>query len=268
MTKKRLLLIEDDYDVAEMLLIYFGSQEFEVIHEDTGGKGINSARLRFPHLILLDLMLPDMDGYEVCHRLRQTSFTKYIPIIFLTQRDERANKVRGLELGADDYITKPFDIDELRLRVQGSINRATRESLHEPRTGLPTGQLVDEEIVQRQNRTAPFTAFCLTLEGFRTYSDVYGFMAANEVMGHAARVIQQVVSQRGTPNDFVGIVDDQFVVLTSADEITALEAELRHRVNEAVHAFYNFHDVEQGGTILHEGTPDELFVPLMFLKRC
>src|SRR5688572_25118114 len=145
MAKHRLLLIEDDPDVAEMLLMYFQALEYDVLHADNGKEGIELARTKFPNLILLDVMLPDMDGYEICFRLRKMSLTKYIPTLFLTQKDERASKVKGLELGADDYITKPFDIDELRLRVEGAIRRATRENLHEARSGLPTGQLIEDE---------------------------------------------------------------------------------------------------------------------------
>jgi DNA-binding response OmpR family regulator len=83
-------------------------------------------------------MLPDIDGYEVCRTLRTNTRTSHIPVIFLTQKDERSDKLQGLELGADDYITKPFDIEELKLRVQGAIRRSERESLTDPRSGLPS----------------------------------------------------------------------------------------------------------------------------------
>ena len=99
MANKRLLVIEDDYDVAEMLVMYFSAQQYEVYHADSGHMGISMARTKYPQLILLDVMMPDIDGYETCVLLRQASLTKYIPIIFLTQRDERSNKVKGLELG-------------------------------------------------------------------------------------------------------------------------------------------------------------------------
>src|SRR5215471_16702130 len=138
MAKKRLLVVEDDTDVAEMLTVYFAGQGYDVLHSLTGKDGINLARSRFPNLVLLDVMLPDMDGFEVCKTLRTTTLTKNIPTIFLTQRDSRSDKVAGLELGADDYVTKPFDMEELRLRVQSSLRRSTRELLHDPRTGLPT----------------------------------------------------------------------------------------------------------------------------------
>lgn len=263
--KKRLLIIEDDYDVAEMLVMYFGSQRYEVIHADGGGQGVELARTRFPDLILLDVMLPDMDGYEVCYRIRQNSFTKYIPVIFLTQRDERANKVRGLELGADDYITKPFDIDELRLRVQGAINRATRESLHETRTGLPTGALVEEELAQRQHSTQSYTDLRFSLDGFHAYTDVYGFMAASEVMAHAAQVMREIVSELGTPDDFVGITQDQFVIFSHTQQPVELKARLETRLNQSLSSFYSFTDVEKGGLQWKDSLQNEHFVPLMHL---
>jgi DNA-binding response OmpR family regulator len=263
MANKRLLLIEDDYDVAEMLVMYFRSHDYDVLHADTGLAGIEMARTRFPNLILLDVMLPYMDGYDVCIKLRSTSLTKYIPIVFLTQRDERAAKVRGLELGADDYITKPFDIDELRLRVQSSINRATRENLHEPRTGLPTGPMVEEEINRRMVGDEPFTEIVYTVSEFASYHDAYGFMAAADVLSHAGKTIQTVISELGTPDDFVGIMNDDFIVLTHTLNVDALDVEIKQRFEREVRAFYNFMDADRGGLLLNSGTNSERLIPLM-----
>jgi DNA-binding response OmpR family regulator len=262
-TNKRLLLIEDDYDVAEMLVMYFTSHGYDVLHADTGMAGIDLARTKFPNLILLDVMLPYMDGYDVCLRLRSTSLTKYIPILFLTQRDERASKVRGLELGADDYITKPFDIDELRLRVQGSIRRATRENLHEARTGLPTGPMVQEEILRK---TPEQTAFTFTIEELASYHDVYGFLAANQVLAHAARTIQQMLSEKGTENDFVGIVNDDFIVLTQSKTPDEVVEAIRQKFNREVPAFYSFMDADRGGILVNDGVNGEKLVPIMHIE--
>lgn len=264
-TKSYLLLIEDDYDVAEMLLMYFESHEFEVLHADHGHIGIELARTRFPTLILLDLMLPDMEGYDVCLRLRNMALTKYIPIIFLTQRDERASKVRGLELGADDYITKPFDIDELRLRVQGSIRRATRENLHEPRTGLPTGELVEEEL-HRRHENQNYAELVYRPAGWQAYNDMYGFVAGNSVLKFAAKTLQTVVSEMGSSNDFVGILEDDFIVLTDSTTADKLDQTIKKRFSEQVRAFYSFADAERGGILLHADTPHEELVPLMYFE--
>ena len=265
MANKRLLLIEDDHDVAEMLLLYFQSHDFEVLHADHGEMGVEVARTRFPNLILLDVMLPDMDGYDVCVKLRHTAMTKFIPILFLTQRDERANKVRGLELGADDYITKPFDIDELRLRVQGVIHRATREHLHEVRTGLPTGPMINSVRQHKQANGGDYIELVYQVDGFREFADVYGFVAANEVIDHAGKVAQKMVGQFGTPDDFVGIMDDDLIVLTHTSNIEALDDAITGQFNDEVHAFYSFTDVDRGGVILDEGEDTEQFVPLMSL---
>src|SRR5690554_3922754 len=124
MGKAQLLIVEDDIDIANMLKIYFTNQGYDVDTVLRGADALEKTRHNLPHLIILDIMLPDMDGFEVCQVLRTTTRTSHVPVIFLTQKDERSDKLQGLELGADDYITKPFDIDELKLRVQRAIYRA------------------------------------------------------------------------------------------------------------------------------------------------
>jgi GGDEF domain-containing protein len=168
-----------------------------------------------------------------------------------------------LELGADDYITKPFDVDELRLRVQGAIRRATRENLHEARTGLPTGPLVEEEVLRRQFQDAPYTDLRLGIDGYKSYCDVYGFLAGNEVIAFAAKTIQQAVSEHGTTDDFVGIVDNNFVLLTGAKNATEIQGAIQQRFADGVKAFYSFADVERGGLVLSAGTEQERKYPLM-----
>jgi CheY-like chemotaxis protein len=264
MANNRLLLIEDDFDVAEMLLMYFQSIDYEVIHSETGKGGIEIARTKFPNLILLDVMLPDMDGYEVCLKLRGMSMTKYIPTLFLTQKDERASKVKGLELGADDYITKPFDIDELRLRVEGAIRRATRDNLHETRTGLPTGPLLQEERERRQ-ADPTFKELVFKLHGFGTYSDVYSFLAANDVLYHAGKTIRDVLSDKGRDDDFVGIDKDEFVVMTTLADTDDLEETIKTTFNADVRTFYSFADADRGGILIKEDDDSERFVPMMSL---
>jgi DNA-binding response OmpR family regulator len=265
MQSNRLLLIEDDFDVAEMLLLYFRAMNYEVLHADTGAGGIQIASQRFPGLILLDVMLPDMDGYDVCLELRRRALTRFIPILFLTQKDERSDKVRGLTLGADDYITKPFDIDELRLRVEGAIRRATRENLQEPRTGLPTGDLVTEEMQRR--RGSGGGELHLTLHGFEAYAEVYSFMAANEALYHAGRCIRDVLTEHGTQDDFLGILKETFIVGSYTPDLAALEQRIQQRFADMVKTLYNFVDAGRGGLLLHPGTADERFVPLMHLVR-
>ena len=261
----RILLIEDDYDVAEMLLMYFQAQGYEIHHADTGGDGVDMARHILPHVILLDVMLPDMDGYDTCIALRKKSLTRYIPILFLTQRDERAAKVKGLELGADDYVTKPFDVDELRLRVEGTIRRATRESIHEARTGLPTSELIDSELKLRKGKS--FYQLQFRISNYYHYTDVYGFMAGYDVLFHAGKTLQKVLVKFGTDDDFVGIEGDDFILFTYAKDVNKIEHTVNTEFNESVKTFYNYGDVSRGGLLINPDTDQEELVPLMQLQR-
>ena len=135
MGKPRLLVVEDDDDIANMLRIFFSGQQYDVDIAQRGSEALERTRAVMPHLIILDIMLPDIDGYEVCRQLRTTTRTSHVPVIFLTQRDERSDKLKGLELGADDYIVKPFDIVELKWRVQNAI--ANGDSLSELKAARP-----------------------------------------------------------------------------------------------------------------------------------
>jgi DNA-binding response OmpR family regulator len=263
MPKKRLLVIEDDIDVAEMLIVYFSGQGYEVFNAMSGREGISMARSRFPNLILLDVMLPDMDGFDVCLSLRTTTLTKNIPTIFLTQRDRRADKVRGLELGADDYITKPFDMEELRLRVQGSLKRSGREQLQDPHTSLPTSPvLIAEE--QRLAEVQGWTKLNVQLLGFLAFRDVYGFVASDEALTFIGQVITETITDTGTSEDFAGMQDDQnYVIFTFTPDVNAFCEKLNKRFSEGVQAFYNFQDTERGFVTLNEGLADEQHVPLM-----
>src|SRR5512143_560252 len=144
--KSTILIVEDDLDIADMLNAYFRVQGYDVLTVNWGEDGVRACTTNAPDLVILDIRLPDIDGFEVAHRLRSNRKTKEIPIIFLTEKRERGDRLKGLELQADDYITKPFDIQELRLRVRNALQRSRQGSLTNPVTGLPEGNLVDEAI--------------------------------------------------------------------------------------------------------------------------
>ncbi len=265
MAKKRLLVIEDDTDVAEMLIIYFSGQGYEIIHAMTGNEGIALARAKFPNLILLDVMLPDLDGFDVCRTLRTTTLTRYIPIIFLTQRDGRSDKVAGLELGADDYITKPFDVEELRLRVQGSLRRSSRETLQDAHTGLPTGALIDD--ARREAASKPgWTTLDVQLAELNVFRDVYSFIAADEALVFAAQTIMAATAKHGGADDFVGaLTEEHFIVFTQATDIKALTQSMTDDFKVGIKKLYNFADSERGHMLIPADNDTQREVPLMSL---
>ncbi len=254
MSKGRILVVEDDFDISNMLRIYFSGQGYDVQVAPRGGDALTLTRKQLPQLIVLDIMLPDMDGYAVCRELRQTTRTSHIPIIFLTQKDERSDKIAGLELGADDYITKPFDIEELKLRVKNAIDRVDREKSMDPRSNLPSSKLIEEQLRELMRTRDTWTYIDLKINHFDSFQEVYGFVASTEVLRFIALLIGEVVDELGTPNDFVGHAgNDSFVVVTYSPKAQALQDRIVERFNDEVKQHYSFIDRERGHINLENG---------------
>lgn len=246
MGNARLLVVEDDIDIANMLKIYFTSLQYDVDVANRGRDALEKTKHALPHLIVLDIMLPDIDGYEVCRNLRTSTRTSHIPVIFLTQKDERSDKLQGLELGADDYITKPFDIEELKLRVQGAIRRSERESLTDPRSGLPAGRLIEEQL-RRIIREKDWALLDVRANNFEAFKDVYGFVAGDDVVRFAAMLIGEVVDELGTTSDFIGHAGgDNFIIITTNEAAPKIRLRLKERFANEVQSHYNFIDRQQG----------------------
>jgi PleD family two-component response regulator len=262
MSNGRILIVEDDFDISNMLRIFFTGQGYNVDVADRGLDALDMCRKKLPDLIVLDIMLPDMDGYAVCKDLRTTTRTSHIPIIFLTQRDDRSDKIAGLELGADDYITKPFDIEELKLRVRTAINVHKRLNMTDPTTGLPSSSLIEEQL-RTLMRTSGWTYFQIGIDNIEPFNDEYGFVARDEVLRFTAMLLNEVVDEYGTLDDFIGHASSySFVLITMSDEAKTIEEQLRQRFNEGILSHYNFMDRENGGITMSDGA----LAPLMTLS--
>ncbi len=265
MAKARLLIVEDDANVSNMLKVYFSGLNFDVDTARYGSEALEKSRINVPNLVLLDIILPDIDGFDVCRVLRTHTRTSHIPIIFLTQRDQRADKLQGLELGADDYITKPFDIDELRLRVQRAISRAEQQSLIDPRSGLPSGLLIEEQL-RRIIRIDLWSYIDIRIQNFDAFRDIYGFVAADNVLRFTAMLLSEAIDTLGSPNDFIGHTGgDNFVLITSEKAANAIQRQICQRFANEVKAHYSYKDRERG-YLLAEGSENGDRIGLMTLS--
>jgi len=263
MGKSRLLIVEDDFDISNMLKIFFISHNYEVDIAPRGNDALDKTRHSLPNLIVLDIMLPDIDGFEVCRSLRTNTRTSHVPIIFLTQKDERSDKLQGLELGADDYITKPFDIEELKLRVQRAIIRAEQQSLTDPRSGLPSGKLIEEQL-RRIIRQSGWALMDVRINHFDTFKDVYGFVAGDDVLRFTAMLMGEVVDQQGSPNDFIGHAGgDSYIVITTEENAPKIRQTLKARFAQEVLSHYSFIDRDQGFIVTINETGQQVRTPLM-----
>ena len=266
MSQSRMLIVEDDFDISNMLRIYFQSHGYDVAVAQRGEDALEMCRKQLPHIIVLDIMLPDMDGYDVCRNLRSNLRTSHVPIIFLTQKDERSDKIHGLELGADDYITKPFDLEELKLRVKSAISRATMQSLTNPTTGLPGGRLIEDQLRQLMRRD-DWGIVYVGLQGFSAFGEVYGFVAGEEVLRFVAMILGQAVDEIGTPDDFIGhIGGDDFILITDKGLVESIVSGVRQRFEDGVGTHYDWQTREQGFLIVRDDAGNETKADLMALS--
>jgi PleD family two-component response regulator len=243
--KSKILIVEDDLDIAEMLNAYFRVQGYEVFTVNWGEDGVRAAQTVLPDLMILDIRLPDIDGYEVARRVRSDRRTSEIPIIFLTEKRERIDRLQGFEVGADDYITKPFDVQELRLRVRNALKRVSQESLTNPVSGLPEGALVEERLSDVIHRSgwALLHICILHLDAFR---DAYGFVASDDVLRAISLMIQNTMKESGSGEDFLGhISPTDFVVVVAPANLPAFQERIRSRLEQSLDYFYPLKDREQ-----------------------
>ncbi len=247
--KSQILIVEDDVDLAEMLNAYFRVQGYEILTATWGEDAVQVAQEVVPDIVLLDIRLPDIDGYEVCRQIRENRRTREIPIIFLTEKRERADRLAGLELGAVDYITKPFDIQELRLRVRNTLRRSAQSPMSNPITGLPERSAVDERLTALLS-TQGWALLLISLAGLDGFREQYGFVAADDVLRAVSLMLSNTVSEASLDN-FVGHLDPtSFVIITQDDQAETVITTTINRLQPSIRYFYPLKDRDRSGESL------------------
>jgi len=241
--KPRILIVEDDPDVAEMLTTFFRAYNYHVFHAAWGEEGLKIAREELLSLIMLDIRLPDINGYDVCRQLRSQRRTQDVPILFLTEKRDRVDKLTGLELGVVDYITKPFDIQELQLRVRNAIQRASQQNLINPITELPDVHLTDEKLAALLTDGRAWAALVLEIHGLEKLREMYGFVAADDMLRAITMIARSSMREHGNDSDFLGhLAPEQLTILTTADKVAAIRQRAELRIRYSLETFYRSKD--------------------------
>jgi DNA-binding response OmpR family regulator len=242
--KHTLLIVEDDADTSEMLRVYFKAQGYQVIIAASGREALEKSRQQPPDLILLDVRLPDIDGFEVGRRLQEDLRTSRLPVIFVTERRERDDRIAGLKLGAIDYITKPFDVQELRLRVRNALRRVG--SQNNAVTGLPGKKLSTDRLSLLLERD-DWAAISVNITELELFNEIYGFVARDDVLRAVALILTSIVDELGSMDDFVGHPGESvFLIVTTPAKVNDLVRQIQERLGQAMGYFYPIHDREAG----------------------
>jgi PleD family two-component response regulator len=242
----KILIVEDDPDTAEMLSAYFEAQGYEVLTAAWGNDAIKLCQDTVPDLVIQDIRLPDIDGYEVVRELRKNMRTSKVPIVFLTEKKARNDRITGLKLGAVDYITKPFDMQELRLRVRNALRRASYASLVSPVTGLP-GKEVANDRLDELTKEEGWAVLYVSIADMDPFNEAYGFVAGDDVLRAVGLILSNVVDEVGTLEDFVGHIGPaDFMLITRENKANDMRDKLSSRLERAFNYFYPIKDIEAG----------------------
>ena len=211
-----ILVADDDPAILRLVEVNLKLEGFEVITATDGEEALRLVLETMPALVLLDVMMPKLDGYEVCARIRADGRTRHVNVIMLTAKSLSADKIVGLTSGADDYVLKPFDPMELVARVRSTLRRTKEMRALSPLTGLP-GNLAIEDEIQRRFASGAAIAVCYAdLDNFKAYNDHYGFLRGDRAIAYTAEVLREVAQT--SPNAFLGhIGGDDFVLVVPAE---------------------------------------------------
>ena len=251
--KARILIVEDDLDLAEMLNAYFRVQGYDVSTAAWGEDAVRVSKEIAPDLVVLDIRLPDIDGYEVCRRIRTNRRTASIPVIFLTEKRDRVDKLAGLELGVVDYITKPFDIQELRLRVRNALRSAVQQPLMNPITNLSEGAMVDEQLQKLIFSETEWAILSIAIVGLENFRELYGFVASDDVLRAVSLMMNNAVREAGSPEDFIGHMEaNEFIIITNKERLPGLRERIQIRLQQSMEYFYPLKDREKARQAMGE----------------
>lgn len=244
---QRILVADDDPQVRDLLETSLRSDGYAVLCAIDGHELVQMAQRYTPHLMLVDLIMPQMDGYEAIRQMRNDTRISHIPMLILTAHMRPDEIVVGFDTGADDYITKPFEISEVLARVRSHLRRAARQPLLNPLSGLPGGALLAQELHSQFARRVPLALLHADLDNFKTFNDTYGFSRGDRAILLVGTLLQAAIAAHGNSGDFIGHVGgDDFVVLTTPDRIDTICRETLAAFDRDVRGFYLAEDWQRG----------------------
>ena len=263
----KVLVVDDEPDIRDVLRITLEAEKFEVTEAENGEEALKIIPQKTFDLVLLDYKMPRMDGREVCRRIKKDILLRHLPIIMVTGKGEITDKVDGIDAGADDYIVKPFEPEELLAHIRMILRRTEIDLEANPLTRLPGNISIMNELNQRLNNHSLFAACYVDLDKFKAYNDTYGFERGDNVIKETARILLRATKELGNPEDFVGhIGGDDYVIITTFPKVDALCNKIIDDFNKTAKDFYNETDWKNGYIIAHDRQDVEKQFPLLSIS--
>ena len=249
---ERVLVADDDPAVADLVRLCLELDGFVVDVVPDGLRALESIRADPPALVVLDVMMPGLDGVEVLRRVRADAATAGLPVLLLTARGLSSDKVVGLTAGADDYIVKPFDAPELVARVRTALRRTADARAVSPLTGLPGNTRIELEIRARSAAGRPYAVGHVDLDEFKSFNDAYGFLRGDGLLLALSACLQRAAADEEPPV-FVGHVGgDDFVLVSTPEQAEPVARRAAACFDEAVRRHYDDDDLARGHLLVRD----------------
>ena len=264
---RRILIADDDPDLRDILRSILEPAGFVVTEAVDGWQALEAVRAAPPDLMILDYMMPNLTGPELCEQIKQDMLLRHIPVLMLTGKSELQDKVHGIDAGADDYLVKPFEPQELLARVHMALRRTLIDLEANPLTKLPGNISIQRELERRIASQQPFAACYADLNRFKAFNDHYGFKRGDDVIQRTATVLLHASKTYGSPHDFVGhIGGDDFIVITSTKCAEALCRAIIRNFDAEVPQFYDENDRLRGYLMATDRKGQPVKVPLLSIS--
>jgi diguanylate cyclase (GGDEF)-like protein len=245
--KKKVLIVDGEKNFVKLLRFNLEERGFECYEAYDGRAAIDQAVEKRPDLILLDLLLPEMTGVQVCSELKKNYLTSQIPVIMITVKTDYHDKILAFEEGVDDFISKPFQLEEFGARINMIMRRMEKSLGTNPLTKLPGNIGTNKEIDRRIQENAKFALSYLDLDNFKPYNDHYGYVQGDLVIRRVGEIIQETIDVAGSRNDFAGhIGGDDFVFITHPRRVKKICEEIIRKFESNIPNFYDREDMERG----------------------
>ncbi|MBN2070723.1 MAG: response regulator [Candidatus Krumholzibacteriota bacterium] len=262
----KILVVDDEEHIRRILQFQLEKFGFDVITAENGEVALELVHRERPDLLILDLMMPKMDGFEVCKKLRSNFQTSQIPIIMLTAKSDLADKIKGLGGGANDYLVKPYSNEELILRVRNVLEWSQKQKNANPLTGFAGNKVIEKELQKRIEAGESFAFLYIDIDNFKAYNDYYGYQKGDESILFVADTISEAVNSLGGQNDFVGhIGGDDFIILTSVDRAEFVSRHIIDEFDKGSLFLMNEEDIRRGYLEIRNRLGEIKRVPLMSL---
>ena len=264
--KARILVADDEPHIRRILQFMLEQEGFEVNMAEDGEEAWKAVASFQPDLVLLDVMMPRMDGFAVLEIIRAGFETARLPVILLTAKGEEQDKVRGLAGGANDYIIKPFNHDELLLRVTNLLEATRREREANPLTGLPGNRAIDREVQDRISADQEFGFIYIDMDRFKSFNDKYGYSRGDRAISFLAGVLIGITQKYGSGREFVGHVGgDDFVVVSASQDAERLALRIIQEFDEGKADLHDEEDFRNGYLEIESRSGQIERVPLISL---